>query len=528
MSSIKFWQKQSDKGSSDPGQAPGRDPALARIKSGWLFDPDAGQYDLLTVLTYLACISTANVSRMQLFEGAAKLNYGPSPYFAQVANLVQTLGHDFAHACHVVSQTAEDDVMRHFLLRLGNSMASGEAESVFLERESMVQMADYTNDYERDVELLRKWTDAFVALMVSTNLVVLVALISNMIYDLGSLLILMTEGVTIVVAGLGAWLLYRIAPFDPVIHKLKDKSQEQKLMSLLARILFPGALLMALLVYFVFQSMGVAFVIAGLLVLPVGVVTHRLERKVDDRDRDIADFLRALGGVTAARGSTVIDSLSHIDRRAIGSLEPELKRLLARVAVGINTTRAWGRFMAETGSELVHRVVRCFWDAIDLGGDPEKVGRFAADMALRISLLRSKRKLVSSTFNYVIIPMHIALVGTLVFISEVVSAFNTKLVEAQSIVGGENATTISPEQIGIPSALTFQSFDTGFIKLMVITVILALTAVNAFAPRAAAGGHNFKMALFGAFTLCATGAILLLLPPLAANMFSDTLSQPMS
>jgi len=527
MSSIKFWQRQKDKASSDQGH-PGRDPGLARIKSGWLFDPDASQFDLLSVLTYLSCLSTANVSRMQLFEAAAKLDYGPSPYFAQVANLVQTLGHDFAHACHVVSQTAVDDVMRQFLLRFGNSLASGEAESVFLERESHVHMEDYTNAYERDVESLRKWTDAFVALMVSTNLVVLVALISNMIYDMGSLLIVVVEGVVMITAGMGAYLLYRIAPFDPMIHKLKDKSQEQKLMSLLARILFPGALLMALLVYLVSQSTGFAFLVAGLLVLPVGVVTRMLETKVDSRDRDIADFLRSLGGVTAARGSTVINSLSHIDRRAIGSLEPELRRLLARVAVGISTGRAWSRFMAETGSELIHRVVRAFWDAIDLGGDPEKVGRFAADMALKVSLLRAKRKLVSSTFNYVIIPMHIALVGTLVFISEVVSAFNTKLVEAQSIVGSENATTINPEDIGIPGALAFQNFDTGFIKLMVLAVILMLTAVNAFAPKAAAGGHNFKMALFGAMTLCATGALLLLVPPLAANMFSDTLSQPVS
>src|SRR4030067_2019339 len=135
MSTIKVWQRQKDKASSDQGHS-GRDPGLARIKSGWLFDPDASQYDLLSVLTYLSCLSTANVSRMQLFEAAAKLDYGPSPHFAQVANLVQTLGHAFPHACHVVSQTAVDDVMRQFLLRFGNSLASGEAESVFLERAS--------------------------------------------------------------------------------------------------------------------------------------------------------------------------------------------------------------------------------------------------------------------------------------------------------------------------------------------------------------------------------------------------------
>jgi flagellar protein FlaJ len=418
--------------------------------------------------------------------------------------------------------------MRQFLLRFGNSMASGESEAVFLERETHVQMEDYTNEYETDLESLRKWTDAFVALMVSANLVVMVALISNMIYAMGSLFILTVELVAIATAALGAWLIFRIAPFDPVVHKLRDRSPEQKLMSLLARILFPAAVLMGLVAYFVFQSIGLALIVAGILIMPVGIVTHLLERKVDARDRDIADFLRSLGGVSAARGSTVIESLGHIDRRAIGSLEPELKRLLARVAVGIETSRAWLRFMAETGSELVYRVVRSFWDAVNLGGDPEKAGGFSADMALRVSLLRAKRKLVSSTFNYVVIPMHIALAGTLVFMTEVVSAFNTKLVQAQAVVGTEQPTTLSPEQIGIPNALTFQEFDTAFITFMVMAVVLALTVVNAFAPRAAAGGHSFKMALFGSLTLCATGLILLIVPPMAARMFSDTLTQPIT
>lgn len=526
MSFIRFWQRLKDRASSKLAQIGGRDPALARVKRGWLFDPDAHQYDLLTILTYLACISTANVSREQLFDAAARLNYGPSPYFAQVVNLVQSLGYDFAHACQVVAEDAEDEVMRQLLLRFGNSMASGEPETVFLERETHVQMEDYTAEYERDVESLRKWTDAFVALIVSANLVVLVALISNMIYNLGTLFILVVETVVIITAGLGAWLIYRISPFDPVVHRLREKSPEQRLMSLLARLLLPTAFAVGTVAYVATGSFGLALLLGGLIILPVGIVTHLLERKVEARDRDIADFLRSLGGVTAARGSTVIESLSRIDRRAIGSLEPELKRLLARVAAGVDTTRAWLRFIAETGSELVHRAVRSFWDAVNLGGDPDKAGRFSADLALRISLLRAKRRLVSSTFTYVVVPMHLALIGTLVFVSEVVSAFNVKLVEAQAIVSGQNETSLSPEEIGIPSGLSFQEFDTGFIKFMVLAVILALTAVNAFAPRAAAGGHNFKLAFFGALTLCATGIVLLIVPPMASSMFSQTLAEP--
>jgi archaellum biogenesis protein FlaJ (TadC family) len=50
--------------------------------------------------------------------------------------------------------------------------------------------------------------------------------------------------------------------------------------------------------------------------------------------------------------------------------------------------------------------------------------------------------------------------------------------------------------------------------------------VNAFAPRAAAGGHSFKMALFGSLMLCTTGAVLILVPPMANSLFSETLTQP--
>lgn len=504
----------------------GRDPELAQIKSGWLLDLDHSQFDLLTVLTYLSSVATANLSREQIFDSASRLGYNPSPYFAQVANLVQSMGYDYSHACHVVSKQTKDEVMRQFLLRFGNSMASGEPEVVFLARESGVLMEDYTNEYERAIESLRKWTDAFVALMVSCNLIVLVSLISNMIYNLGPMFMIMVEAVAIIAAAMGAYLIYRIAPYDPIVHSLPVKSEEQERLSLIAKVCLPLSALVGIGIYFGMGSIGIALLVSGVVMLPVGFMTLALERKIDERDRDIADFLRALGGVTAARGSTVIDSLNHIDQRAIGSLEPELQRLMTRVSAGLSTNRSWYRFMADTGSELVHRVVRAFWDGNDWGGQADKVGEFASNMALRVWLLRAKRKLVSSTFNYVVIPMHIALIGTLVFISEVVTAFNTKLIEAQAISQTENATSLKPEDIGIPGALAFQSFNTGFIQTMVLVVILCLTAINAFAPRAASGGHRFKIALYGTMTMVASGLVLLIVPPVAQGMFSDTLATP--
>ncbi len=502
-----------------------RQPEAAKIKNAWLLDLDQSQLDLLTTLTYLSSVSTANLSREQIFDAAANLGYGPSPYFAQVSNLVQSLAYDYASACHAVSRKTEDEVIRQFLVRFGNSMAAGEPETVFLQREARVVMDDYTNHYERGIETLRKWTDAFVALMVSCNLIVLVTLISNMIYNLGSGFLLIVESIAIIGASLGAYLIYRIAPYDPVVHSMPVRSEEQERMQKAAYICLPLAAVLAI-PAFLFGGMGLAMLGAGIFILPLGITAMLLESKIDLRDRDIADFLRSLGGVTSARGSTVIESLGHIDSRAIGSLEPELKRLLTRVACGLNTGLAWTRFMADTGSELVHRVVRSFWDGCDWGGEPERVGEFSAEMAMRVWLLRAKRKLVTSTFTYVVVPMHIALVATLVFLTEVVVAFNEKLLEAQAITQSENTTTINPEDIGIPGAISFQSFDTGFLKLVIMVVVVSLTFINAFAARAAGGGHRFRLALFGSMTLISSGVILLVVPHIASGMFSDTLTQP--
>ena len=61
---------------------------------------------------------------------------------------------------------------------------------MFLARETEIQLEQYSRKYERDLESLRKWTDAYVALMVSVTLVVVVSLVSMMIYSVGTVFIL--------------------------------------------------------------------------------------------------------------------------------------------------------------------------------------------------------------------------------------------------------------------------------------------------------------------------------------------------
>jgi flagellar protein FlaJ len=488
---------------------------------GLLFDASAYRYDLVSLFTHLAALATAHVDRAHLFHTAHSLGYRPSPFFGRVLSLVRGLGYDFAHACQRVAHMAQEEIMHNILLRLGNSMASGEAEGAFLRRELRVLMQDYVNEFERDLESLRKWTDAFVALEAAAIMILLVAIVSNLIYQLGPAFLLITEVGVLAVGVLGLWLIRRVSPFDPMIYHGAQGSREVRWLRLLGRTLAPGALVLGLLTYVMTGKIGPALLASALLLAPLGLYVFLLEQRVNSRDRDIADFVRALGGVTAARGGTIADSLRHMDRKSIGSLEPQLKRLLQRLDAGLDSMRAWAYFMAETGSELVRRVVSAFWDAMRMGGEPEASGNIAADLGLQVYLLRARRRLVSSTFNFVIVPLHGVLVGLLLFINEIVGAFNAGLLRAQEILAGASVSSFSPQELGIPVGLTFHSVDTQHVMASVTWVALALTCINTLAAQMVAGGSHYKLALFGALNMGATGLALVAIPPLAARMFGS-------
>jgi flagellar protein FlaJ len=524
MISIRSWPRRVGKASSR-AEGAARSQALPNSRS-LLFNASAYRYDLVSLFTHLAAVATANVTRDQLFQIAASLGYRASPFFGQVLALVRGLSYDFAHACHRISSRASEETIRAILLRFGNSLASGEPEAAFLHRELRVITDDYVNEYERDLESLRKWTDAFVALEAAAIMIVLVAVVSNMIYHLGNFFLVATEMIVLVVGLLGAWLIWRVAPADPMLQKLSDATHSQKLLRSMATVFLPAAVIGGIAVYVVTQHFGMAITAAAIMLAPPGLYTFLEERKVNDRDRDIADFVRSLGSVTAARGTTVTDSLKHVDRRSIGSLEPELKRLLQRLEAGVETGRAWARFVAETSSDLVKRVVGAFWDAVRLGGDPARAGSLAADLGLQTYLLRSKRRLVASTFHFMIVPLHGVLVALLLFVNEVVARFNAQLVRAQATLTSDVPTGIRPQDLGIPTGLAFQEMDAKLLQTTAVIVAVGLTVINTWTSQAAAGGSKLKLALFASLNLAATGLALVIMPLLGQLLFALGLPTP--
>jgi flagellar protein FlaJ len=509
------------------GKASSSEDAALQPSEGFgpksLFAREPEDFDLVSQLTHMSAVATSGIARDKLFEGTAELEYSTSKYFRRVHRVAQRLNYDYSKACEVVAEQVQLESVQNLLLHFATALSAGEAEIDFLERETEVQLELYGKKYERDVESLRKWTDAYIALMVSTTLIVVISMVSMMIYPLGTMALVGLAFIVMMVTAAGAWIIFAVAPHEVKTHRLKRKSYEQQQMERLGVIVVTlcGPAIVGGWILF---ELGVGLILAALLITPLGVLAWRDDHKIDQRDIAVPPFLRGLGSVMGAVGTTVPEGLARLNRRSLGGLEPHVRRLYVRLSNDLESSMVWARLCGETGSELVTRSIRIFAEGIRLGGDPAAVGNLAAAYVMKITLLRSSRALVSSTFMFVVMPMHAALLAIMLFVTEVVRVFGGQIADIQE----QSIDSTIIQEAGVSQAISFASPDMGFISVFVGLVIIMLTFANAFAPYAAAGGHRFKLFVFLACTLAISGIAMLIIPHIVQGLFQSVSETPLT
>jgi flagellar protein FlaJ len=438
-----------------------------------------------------------------------------------VHRVAQRLNYDYSKACEVVADQVEIDSVQNLLLHFATALSAGEPEPEFLQRETDVQLELYAKKYERDMESLRKWTDAYIALMVSTTLIVVISLVSMMIYPVANMALILLTFIVMMVTAAGGWVIFAVAPHEVKTHHLRRRSAEQQRMDMLAPLLIVGTGPVLALVWLM-SSLGIALIVAAMLLSPLGFLAWVDDKKIDQRDRDLSGFLRGLGSVMGAVGTTVTEGLARLNRRSLGAMEPHVRRLYVRLINNISPELTWSRFSGESGSELVTRSVRIFSESINLGGDPAAVGALSSAFALKISLFRASRALVGTTFAFVIVPMHAALLMILLFVTEVVRVFGAKIAEVQS----DNLNSDIVREAGVSTSIAFAAPDMQLIGGFVSVMVLMLTLVNSFAPYAASGGHRFKICLYASVMMVLTGIALLAVPAIVQGLFRSVSTMP--
>ncbi len=493
--------------------------------------------DLLFILTYMASISTAQINRDKIFEKASqKKEYAPSKFFSKIRKLTQEWYYDYASACELIAEKVSHERFRNLLNRFSNAIKAGEPDAEFLENEWKTFKTIRKDEYERNLESLKKWADAFTALMVSSSLISIIILLSVIIYKIGTpeQTLFSSAMLVFIISIFGVGMLYKSVPKDLKNHNLVFKSREQYLISKWGPVSFILACMILITItliptffkpdLFIFNGVdfkGLGFLIAGIVLFPIGLIARKDDINISKRDESFTPFVRNLGAIISGAGVSVVEALTKIDQKNLGELKDSVYKLYKRLAMGLDPILCWERFVGETGSYLIYKLTNIFVDAVDLGGDAGAVGELVSSSNLEMVLLRMKRDLISSGFVGLIVPLHLAMSGLFMFITQILTIF-TQLISSLFVEYGISGRELkdTPGLVGGMNMGIFSGVPLELLGKYSITVILIMTITNTFAAKIVKGGGNYLLYYYGAMMCILSGIVVLVVPPLVDIMFS--------
>jgi len=473
-------------------------------------------FELFYQMTYLSAMTAAGISRSKTFELAAQSSVPAAEYFKAINILVDEFRYDYPDACRAVGLKAKSDNMRSFLLRLSDALRSGEPMPEFMAREATVQGQDYQNKYERDLEALKQWTNAYTSISISVALIVIIQVVSSMIYSMntGMMLGLVLTGVTM--AGFGAWIIWRSAPQEIMTVKPSEGSPEQRQALRLFRVLVPVILAVIAIMHLMHISLGWILIVVAVIQLPIGVISLRSDGKTNKKDTEYGTFLRSAGGMATATGTTLKQALTRIDLSSFPYLEPDIERLSTRLQALVEPEVCWHTFGLESGSKLISEVTDIFYGAIKIGGDPERVGYLCSLFASKTSQLRAKRRLTVSTFAALSTVMQAVVAGLMIFVLSIVQNFAAMVEE---LMPTTEAATRSGTNLSIGMA-QFTAGELEFLATVTIVMVILMAVINATAVILGDGGYRFKFAFYLAITILISGICFLVVPPMVAGILT--------
>jgi flagellar protein FlaJ len=258
---------------------------------------------------------------------------------------------------------------------------------------------------------------------------------------------------------------------------------------------------------------GWVLVICAVILMPLGIFSILAGQEIDRKDREFGPFLRSLGSMAVSTGNTIGEAASRLDFSSFPALESDLLRLRRRLAASIDPQLCWHKFAAETGSKLITESVKVFTDGVKLGADPDVVAFLTADYSSRTIMLRAKRKVTASTFTWLTIIMHGVVSGLMVLVFEIVRNFVVMLDEATASL------EVDPAQA---SALMFSTPNVELFRVMILSMVIVFSFINAFSISITDGGHKTKIAFYLALMLILSGVCLIFLPSLVIGLFQVT------
>src|SRR5208337_4541484 len=388
----------------------------------------------------------------------------------------------------------------------------------------------YRSQVEQGIEMLKKWGDAYIAMLLSGTVIAVTMMISIAIYSpAGTQSTLnIAYAIILVICFFGNLLMYQSVPDDPKSHGLTThSSREQQTIHAMERIIVPLTIAAVIVLALLGVSAGMIYILIGVLMAPLGIIGFIDDSNITMRDNDFSTFIRSFGAVMGGQGTTAVYALGTIDKKSLTALEPLVNSVYSKMNLGLDDKQIWDKFIGESGSNLIYKYLNIYLDTITLGGPSEAIGTVVGSSMLEQTLLREKKDMHAKSFIVLLVPMHVAMAGIFVALFRIMVVLTGSVgsmmaqfqnsSSAASVSAGMSGGGMSANGAlgGLSMCTNFPEKDMGFFVVVILTII---TISNITAARIVGGGDRY-MFYFYAALFCTLTGLVLLVAPIGVNMF---------
>jgi flagellar protein FlaJ len=479
----------------------------------------------------MASLAIANASRPEIFTFAAnRSEYASSKYIAKVDTYVKKWGYSYAEALSIVAERTKNETLQSMLNRYANAIESGVPDDDFLKNELSTVRSVYRSQIEQGLELLKKWGDAYVAMLLSGTVIAVTIMISIAIYSPTSMdaTLDMAYAIILVICVFGNVLMFQSVPDDPKSHGLKGRtSKEQETIHAMERIIIPLIIVAVIILSLLGVSAALIYILVGILLAPMGIIGFIDDSNITMRDNDFSTFIRSFGAVMGGQGTTAVYALGAVDRKSLTTLGPLVDSVYSKMNLGLDDKQIWDKFIGESGSNLIYKYLNIYLDTVTLGGPPEPIGTVVGSSILEQTLLREKKDMHARSFIVLLVPMHVAMAGIfvalyriMVVLTSSVSSMMAHFQQVSASSGGAGAGGVSAGAVLGGGLNMFSNFPEQAMGNFVVIILTMLTASNIVAARVVGGGDRYMFYFYGAIFCILTGLVLLVTPIGVSFFFS--------
>ena len=313
--------------------------------------------------------------------------------------------------------------MKLLLVKLSQVIRLGDDMKLFFRDELKNALATYKIKYEANLETQKLFSEMFYTLMSTASFMISANSIMSMLMGFGDAEQILMVSMMGTGAGMAVFVAMMFMMFPRDILAYTDADMEKKFrmkiymaigasMGITSVLLISGAVPPIL-----------AVALGGAPLLYPGILAKKAETKISSYTEWYPTFILHFGQLYSTVGS-MGQALQAVMRSNFGTIQTFIDSLKNRIKNRIDQTIGFELFSIESGNHLIASGNSIFSTSIDKGADMNLVGNVISDVTKKINELRGKRAQNASTFQLVVIILHVLSLSIFGLMNKLTELFN--------------------------------------------------------------------------------------------------------